>query len=189
MVIDSSKSASHKARRTVGDRHTWTSTWVMHIDDEMYAKSALHFSRNSTPRLSESPETQGEMGERNREPTCTIRDSSCSTDACSLGCTVALIICLFIMLYLCSALWCSWRTPFSWRSQRSWGEGESPWAVAMCQTTREMSAQHLKIQPKFSHQYGKLCINMQTRTVPWYTSTSAHHPNQSETARGLWKRP
>lgn len=52
--------------------------------------------------------------------TWTMRDSSCSTDACSLGCTVALIICLFITLYLCRALWCSWSTPFSWRSQRSY---------------------------------------------------------------------
>lgn len=52
--------------------------------------------------------------------TWTILDSSCSTDACSLGWTVALIICRFITPYLCRALWCSCSTPFSWRSQRSY---------------------------------------------------------------------
>lgn len=55
-----------------------------------------------------------------RPGTWTMRDSSCSTDACSLGWAVALIICLFITPYLCSALWCSWSTPFSWRSHRSY---------------------------------------------------------------------
>lgn len=52
-------------------------------------------------------------------PTSTIRDSSCSTDSGSLFCTVALIICFFIMLYLCNARWCLCNTPFSCLSHRS----------------------------------------------------------------------
>lgn len=52
-------------------------------------------------------------------PTSTIRDSNCSTDSGSLFCTVALIICFFIMLYLCNARWCLCNTPFSCLSHRS----------------------------------------------------------------------
>ena len=51
-------------------------------------------------------------------PTSTMRDSSCSTHSGSRFCAAALVICLFIRLYLCSARWCLCSTPFSCRSQR-----------------------------------------------------------------------
>ena len=50
-----------------------------------------------------------------------MRDSSCSTESGSRLCTVALIICRFIRLYLCRARWCLCSTPFSCRSHRSCG--------------------------------------------------------------------
>lgn len=63
-------------------------------------------------------------------PTSTIRDSNCSTDSGSLFCTVALIICLFIMLYLCNARWCLCNTPFSCLSHRSFmGKGRTRYLV------------------------------------------------------------
>lgn len=53
--------------------------------------------------------------------TSTMRDSSCSTDSGSRPCR-AVLICLFIRVYLCRARWCLCNTPFSCRSHRSYGE-------------------------------------------------------------------
>lgn len=63
--------------------------------------------------------TAAPLQESSSCPTSTIRDSNCSTDSGSLFCTVALIICFFIMLYLCNARWCLCNTPFSCLSHRS----------------------------------------------------------------------
>lgn len=52
--------------------------------------------------------------------TSTMRDSSCSTDSGSRPCR-AVLICLFIRVYLCRARWCLCNTPFSCRSHRSYG--------------------------------------------------------------------
>lgn len=108
-------------------RHTHTHTDLRLGEVCVWVKYTLrpneHFVGQQTARQHGSWNGRND-GRESRGSTCTIRDSSCSTDACSFGCTVALIICLFITLYLCRAFWCSWRTPFSWRSQRSWRSGE-----------------------------------------------------------------